>query len=81
MEIEQVGVDVVASLVGPDGATLLTADDPDGLDDAEILAVITPVAGELRLVITAHDPQAAPGACRVALTARRPAGPGDAERA
>ena len=81
VEIEQVGVDVAASLLGPDGAELFSADDPDGLRDKEILAVIAPVSGELRLVLTPREPQAAPGAYRVLLTARRPAVSGDAERA
>ncbi|HKH48713.1 MAG TPA: CHAT domain-containing protein [Thermoanaerobaculia bacterium] len=81
LEIEQVGVDVAATLLGPDGAPLFSTDDPDGLQDKEVLAVIASAGGELRLVVTSHNPQAASGAYRVALTARRPAGPGDAERA
>jgi CHAT domain-containing protein/Tfp pilus assembly protein PilF len=81
LEVEQIGVDVAASLLGPDGATLFSTDDPDGLEDREILTLIAPVAGELRLVVAPHDPQAAPGAYRAELAARRPAGPGDMERA
>jgi CHAT domain-containing protein/tetratricopeptide (TPR) repeat protein len=81
LEIEQIGVDVAATLLGPDGATLFSADDPDGLLDREILALIAPATEELRLVLTPRDPRATPGTCRVTLAARRPAGPGDAERA
>lgn len=81
IEIEQTGTDVAASLLGPDGAVLFSTDDPDGLQDKEILALIAPAAAELRLVIAPHDPQAAPGGCTVTLAARRPAGSGDAERA
>lgn len=81
LEIEQVGVDVAASLLGPDGAVLFSTDDPDGLKDKEILAVIAPAAGELVLAVAPRDPQTSPGAYRVSLTARRPAGPGDSERA
>lgn len=81
LEIEQVGVDVAASLLGPDGATLFSTDNPDGLQDKEIVAVIAPAAGELRLAVTPRDAQAAPGAYRVTVVARRPAGPGDTERA
>ena len=81
LEIEQVGVDVAVSLLGPDGAALFSTDDPDGIQDKEIVAVIAPVAGELVLAVTARDPAAAPGAYRVNVTARRPAGPGDVERA
>lgn len=81
LEVEQIGVDVVASLLGPDGAALFSTDDPNGLQDKEILALIAPAAGELRLEVVPHDPQAAPGAYRVELVARRPAGLGDAERA
>lgn len=81
LEIEQAGVDVAASLLGPDGATLFSVDDPDGLQDKEIVAVIAPAAGELVLAVTPRDAAAAPGAYRVEVTARRPAGPGDVERA
>jgi len=81
LEIEQVGVDVVATLLGPDGATLFSTDHLDGLQDKEVLAVIAQATGELRLVVEARHPQAAPGAYRVALVARHPAGSGDAERA
>jgi len=81
LEVEQVGIDVAASLLGPDGATLLSADNPDDLQKKEVLAVIAPVTGELRLVVTPHDPKAASGAYRAALVARHPAGPGDQERA
>ncbi len=80
LEIEQIGVDVAASLLGPDGATLFSTDDPDGIEDKEILEVIAPTTGELRLVVTPHNPQDAPGTYRAALTARRLAGPGDVER-
>jgi CHAT domain-containing protein/Tfp pilus assembly protein PilF len=81
LEIEQIGVDVSASLLGADGALLFSTDDPDGLQDSEVLALIAPAAEALRLVVAAHDPRAAPGTYRVVLTALRPAGPGDAERA
>jgi CHAT domain-containing protein/Tfp pilus assembly protein PilF len=81
LEIEQVGVDVAAALLAPDGSTFFETDDPDGLEDKEIVAVIAPVSGELRLVVRPHDPQAAPGLYCVELAVRRPAGPGDAERA
>lgn len=81
LEIEQAGVDVAASLLGPDGAELFSTDDPDGIQDKEIVAVIAPAAGELVLAVTARDPAAAPGAYRVTVTSRRPAGPGDVERA
>lgn len=81
LEVEQIGVDVAATLLGPDGATLFSADDPDGLLDREVLALIAPATGELRLVLAPRDPQAPPGAFRVTLAARRPAAPGDAERA
>ena len=76
LEIEQIGVDVAASLLGPDGATLFSTDDPDGLQDKEILALIAPMTGELRLVVAPRDPQAASGGYRVVWAARRPAGPG-----
>ena len=80
VEVEQVGVDVVASLLGADGVTLLSTDDPNGLQDKEVLALIAPAAGELELEVTARDPLAAPGAYRVELAVRRPAGSGDVER-
>ncbi|HYU34587.1 MAG TPA: CHAT domain-containing protein [Thermoanaerobaculia bacterium] len=81
LEIEQTGIDVVASLLGPDGAVLYSTDDPDGLQDKEVLSLVAPAQEELRLVVTPHDPNAAPGAYRVVLVARRPVGPGDRERA
>lgn len=81
LEVEQIGVDVVASLLGPDGASLFSTDDPDGLQDREVLALIASDFGELRLVVTPRDPRTAPGNYRVELTARRPAEPGDTERA
>jgi CHAT domain-containing protein/Tfp pilus assembly protein PilF len=83
LEVEQIGVDVAASLFGPDGAPLFSTDDPDGFQerDKEVLALVAPATGELRLVLDPRDPQAAPGVYRVELAVRRPAGPGDAERA
>lgn len=80
LRIDQKDIDVVASLLGPAGEILATADGPGGTRRPEVLPLISPAAGDLHLIVTARDPSAPPGQLRVELEELRPGRPGDSER-
>lgn len=77
--IDQSGLDVAATLLGPRGETVMAVDDPDERREEETLGFIAGAAGEHRLAVTPHDPEAA-GRYRVTLKELRPARPEDAGR-
>src|SRR5207249_4629680 len=49
--VEQKGVDVVVTLIGPDGAVLLEIDSPNGANGPEPVEVVAEAAGEYRLEV------------------------------
>jgi CHAT domain-containing protein/tetratricopeptide (TPR) repeat protein len=59
--IEQKGVDVVVTLVAPDGTKLLEVDSPNGERGPEPLRYVAPVTGEYRIEVRSLEPTAAPG--------------------
>lgn len=73
--VVQDGIDVVARLHAPDGATLVEMDSPNGVSGPEPIAAVTTVAGTYQLEVASLDPSADAGQVRVRLEAIRPAGP------
>lgn len=80
LRIEQNGIDVAASLLAPSGEVLATADGPGGARAPEILPLISPLAGELRLVLTSGAAGAPEGRYRVTVEEIRPGRSEDPER-
>lgn len=74
------GVDLVVTLLAPDGGKVDEVDGPGGVAGAEQLSVVATGAGTYHLVLTATDPAAPRGRYRVSLDERRAGRPGDAER-
>ncbi|HSS51631.1 MAG TPA: tetratricopeptide repeat protein, partial [Thermoanaerobaculia bacterium] len=80
LAVDQSELDVAVTLAGPDGATLVSANDPGRRDRAERIAVIAPAAGTYRLAVAPAGSQGAGGRYRVTALQLRPAGPGDEDR-
>jgi len=78
LTVDQSELDVAVSLAGPDGATLVSVNDPGHKERAERIAIIAPTAGVYRLTVAPVSSQ--DGRYRVTLNQLRPAGPGDEER-
>ncbi|HEX7183893.1 MAG TPA: CHAT domain-containing tetratricopeptide repeat protein [Thermoanaerobaculia bacterium] len=78
--IEQREVDVAARLLGLGGEEMAVADGPCGCGGPELISLIVPAAGELRLSVRVRDPEASRGLYSVRLEELRPAGPLDGER-
>jgi CHAT domain-containing protein/Tfp pilus assembly protein PilF len=80
LRIEQLGLDVAASLVGPAGEVLAVVDGPGGVRVPEMLPLLSPVTGDLRLILTPHAADAPKGRYRATLEEIRPGRPEDPER-
>lgn len=78
--IDQREVDVAAALLGPGGEEMASSDGPCGCSAPELVSLIAPAAGELRLLMRPRAPGAVRGRYTVELEELRPAGPLDAER-
>lgn len=57
--VEQRGIDVVVSLVSPDGKTLLEVDSPNGTQGAEAFASVTTQAGVYQIIVRSPEKKAA----------------------
>ncbi len=81
VEVEQLNIDVVVSLTGPDGKNLIEMD--NGLENrgSEELSFIVAATGPHRIQVRAAEEQARPGAYEVRVAVSRPATDGDRERA
>ena len=78
--IEQRGIDVVATLSGPDGRSILVVDASDDEFRPEVLVATLEEGGDYTIVIRPADPHAPSGHYAVRLDDRRPATPVDAIR-
>jgi CHAT domain-containing protein len=78
--IEQVGIEVSAILVAPDGATAATANGPHGWRKVKRLSDVIERPGEYVLLVTAVDANQAAGRYRLELDAFRPPAPSDRNR-
>lgn len=71
--VEQRCIDVAVTLIGPDGLSVAQVDSPNGNQGLEVLAVITPVAGNYRLDIHSIEQNTPPGKYIVRVTELRSA--------
>ena len=78
--VEQRGIDVVATLFGPDGKPVLEVDSPNGAQGPEPLTVITDAAGAYRLEVRSLEKEAAAGRYEAKLIERRAATEQDRNR-
>jgi tetratricopeptide (TPR) repeat protein len=60
-EVLQQGIDLVVTLVGPDGATAIEVDSPNGTDGPEPVAFVATDAGTHRIQVKALEATAPPG--------------------
>ncbi len=75
--VEQRGIDVVVSLLGPDQQQLLKVDSPNGTQGTEPLSFVAATTGNYQIVVQAPDANAKPGAYEITVQALRPATPAD----
>jgi len=80
VEVGQLGIDVVLSLVGPDGRVVLERDRPNGPDGWESLSVIALTSGRHRLDVKAPDGAAPAGRYEIQSDVRRTPSPQDRRR-
>lgn len=71
--VEQRGIDVELTLLGPDGKPLEKVDSPNGAQGPEPLRLLTPVAGSYRLEVRALEKDAKPGRYVARIVELRPA--------
>ena len=71
--VEQLGIDVVVRLMGPDGKVVIEVDSPNGTQGPEPLAVIVEQAGTFTLEIESLEKTAPPGKIELKLEPIRPA--------
>ena len=71
--IRQQGVNIAATLVGPDGTKLLEADSPQSTQDAEWITHLAAASGEYRIDVSAVGNGAPAGRYRIEVQERRAA--------
>src|SRR3954470_5830400 len=79
--VDQPGIDVTATLLGPGGAAVVASDDPDGRLLPERIALVAPVKGNYRLTIAPRNPKDPAGAYRIVLQEFRLGRSADGKRA
>ncbi|MEM7587721.1 MAG: tetratricopeptide repeat protein, partial [Acidobacteriota bacterium] len=79
--VEQDGIDVASTLLGPDAAPLIRVDRPVGYLGPEPLMAVATATGQHTLLGQALDSERPAGAYRVELRERRPTTPQDRQRA
>ncbi|HYG65892.1 MAG TPA: CHAT domain-containing protein [Thermoanaerobaculia bacterium] len=80
LHIPQPGVDVAAVLYAPEGSMVAGTAGPSGIDEEEVVSLVTSRQGEYRLVVTPRDPQGPPGRYLLVLRELRPAAATDRRR-
>ena len=78
--VEQRGIDVVATLLGPDGKQLIEVDSPNGAQGPELLSFITQADGRYRLEVRSLEKDAKPGRYQAWMAELRPATTADRNR-
>lgn len=76
--VDQRGIDVVVTLLAPDGAVVAEVDNPNGVSGPEPVEAVAAVAGTYVLKVAAPDAKAAAGDYAVQVKAIRAATPNDA---
>ncbi len=76
--IEQLGIDVIVAVTGPDGAAIDEVDDTSETDGPEHVRVLAAAAGAYALVVRSEPLTGVrPGRCRLTLSPPRPAAEAD----
>jgi CHAT domain-containing protein/tetratricopeptide (TPR) repeat protein len=78
--VQQKGIDVVLTLIGPDGAPLIEADSPNGAEGPESLSYIADRNGSYTLKISSLEKEAPAGRYTVKIEELRAATPKDRTR-
>lgn len=78
--VEQKGIDVVVSLVAPDGKQLIEIDSPNGIYGPEPVSIVAEAEGEYRVKVRSLDEKAAPGRYEIKLKELRGASARDRDR-
>jgi CHAT domain-containing protein/Tfp pilus assembly protein PilF len=73
--VEQKGVDIVLSIVAPDGKTIVAADSPNGAWGPEPASAIASESGNLQIQVAASDKNAPPGSYEVRIESLHAPGP------
>ena len=71
--VDQKGIDVVASVLAPDGRTLTRADSPNRANGGEVVVMIADVTGDYRLEVSSPNKQDAAGRYGIRIVALREA--------
>ncbi|MGH9904475.1 MAG: tetratricopeptide repeat protein, partial [Pyrinomonadaceae bacterium] len=79
VNVEQKGIDVVATLVGGDGKPILKIDSPNSIWGLEPLIAIAETSGNYRIDVSSTNKSAAPGHYEIRVVALREAIPTDKE--
>jgi CHAT domain-containing protein len=78
--VDQKGIDVVASLFGPDGKLITAVDGPNGSSGAEPVHITAEATGIYRIEVTSFEKDARPGRYEVKLVELRSATQRDRDR-
>jgi CHAT domain-containing protein/tetratricopeptide (TPR) repeat protein len=79
--VEQLGIDAIVAVTGPDGAAIDEVDDHSEHDGPERVALVAPAAGIYTLTVRSEAlPAVRDGRCRLAASAPRPATDDDRAR-
>lgn len=78
--VDQRGIDVVVTLLGPDGKKITDVDSPNGTLGPEPLFFIAQAAGEYHVQVHSFDQKAAPGHYQIKIEELRPATLRDSNR-
>jgi CHAT domain-containing protein len=71
--VDQRGIDVAVTLLGPDGREIMAIDSPNGAAGTEILSLVAARSGDHRLEIRSPDPKVSAGRYEVVLEEQRTA--------
>lgn len=80
LTVEQKGVDVVLTLLDPEGRKLVEVDSPNGREGPEPLSYVAPARGTYQLMISASDKDAPQGRYELRVDELRAASPKDKSR-
>jgi CHAT domain-containing protein/tetratricopeptide (TPR) repeat protein len=76
--VEQLGIDVIVAVTGPDGAAIDDVDDTSEIDGPEHVRVLAAAAGDYALIVRSEPISGVrPGRCRLTLAPPRPASEAD----
>jgi CHAT domain-containing protein/tetratricopeptide (TPR) repeat protein len=78
--VNQLGIDVIVTVKGPDGQSIIEVDSPNGNYGPEYVSLLSERSGLYRIDIHSSDKQAAPGSYTFTIDDQRSADPNDRDR-